>query len=125
MCTRITIRCIANGVQFFRESFWWTFFVIFLQLQEKMSEVQQQLQELKSHLDGDQGNLEERQNLMDKVEALKEEFRELLGELRRKRMSHGGTVLSDDVSRDKKGIKEWHLELLFLVLFFFSKCGIS
>lgn len=62
-----------------------------------MSEVQQQLQELKSHLDGEQVDREEERKLVDKVESLKEEFRELLAELRRKRMSQGGTVLSDDV----------------------------
>jgi len=62
--------------------------------------VQHQLQELKSHLDAEtqqQYNVEEWQ-LTNKVLQLKEEFRELLTELRRKKVADGSAVLSDDVS---------------------------
>jgi hypothetical protein len=59
-----------------------------------------QLQEVKAELDND-GPTEEyeanRQALNSRVEQLKEEFRELLIELRRKRASDGA-LLSDDVS---------------------------
>ena len=72
---------------------------MYIQIQSKMRDVQQQLQELKSRLDieaQEQYSMEER-NLVSKVEQLKEEFRELLTELRRKKTSDG-SVLSDEVS---------------------------
>ena len=74
-------------------------YIVFFQLQQKMAEVQQQLQDLKCRLDTDnhQQFSEEEQALVDKVEQLKEEFRELLAELRRKRAAQGSSILSDDV----------------------------
>lgn len=63
--------------------------------------MQMQLQEVKSELDEDSSSEEyevKRLALNTKVEQLKEEFRELLIELRRKRASDGA-LLSDDVSQ--------------------------
>ena len=74
----------------------------FIQIQSKIQTVQHQLQELKSHLDTEtqeQYSMEEWQ-LTNKVMQLKEEFRELLTELRRKKLGDGSAVLSDDVSVD-------------------------
>ena len=64
-----------------------------------MAEVQQQLQDLKSKLDTESNEQysDEERALVNKVERLKEEFRDLLQELRRKRASDGSCVLSDDV----------------------------
>ncbi|KAK2169525.1 hypothetical protein LSH36_9g13032 [Paralvinella palmiformis] len=61
------------------------------EIQSKIQMVQHQLQELKSHLDAEtqqQYNVEEWQ-LTNKVLQLKEEFRELLTELRRKKVADG------------------------------------
>ena len=76
------------------------FFFFCLQLQKKMTQVQVQLQDLKTKLDSGMGEQcsEEEQALVDKVETLKEEFRELLAEIRHKRASQGSGTLSDDVS---------------------------
>ena len=76
------------------------FFFFYLQLQKKMTQVQVQLQDLKTKLDSGMGEQcsEEEQALVDKVETLKEEFRELLAEIRHKRASQGSGTLSDDVS---------------------------
>ena len=68
-----------------------------------MAAVQQQLQELKTRLDmeaQEQYSVEEHA-LVNKVEELKEEFRDLLAELRRKKASEGasGAMLSDEVGR--------------------------
>ena len=65
-----------------------------------MAAVQQQLQDLKARLDTEDTERysEEERALVDRVEQLKEEFRELLAELRRKRIAQGSSVLSDDVS---------------------------
>lgn len=64
-----------------------------------MAAVQQQLQALKARLDTDETERfsEEERALVDRVEQLKEEFRELLAELRRRRIAQGSSVLSDDV----------------------------
>ena len=71
------------------------------QLQAKMAAVQQQLQDLKARLDTEDTERysDEEQALVDRVEQLKEEFRELLTELRRKRIAQGSSVHSDVVSR--------------------------
>ena len=74
------------------------------QLQEKMLDVQQQLQDVKQQLDellkatntGIQAA--EYQLLQGRLEQLKEEFRDLLAELRRQKAAEGATLLSDDVS---------------------------
>lgn len=62
-----------------------------------MHDVQMQLQELKVKLDEEQGEVfaEDERQLVERVEALKQEFRDLLIELRRRKAAD---VLSDDVS---------------------------
>ena len=65
-----------------------------------MSSVQLQLQDLKMRIDfeSQQQYTEEEHALVNRVEQLKDEFRELLTELRRKRAAEGSCVISDDVS---------------------------
>ena len=69
-----------------------------LQIKVKMTEVQHQLQDLKSRLDTDSPEeySHEERALMNRVEELKEEFKELLAELRRKKAGEGA-IMSDDV----------------------------
>ena len=64
----------------------------------KLADVQHQLQQLKERLDEEveARYTHEEQMLMGRVEDLKEEFRELLTELRRKKAGDG--ILSEDVS---------------------------
>ena len=74
--------------------------IIFLQLQEKMHSVQMQLQELKLELDTAQQELyqEEEHHLVERIENLKQEFRDYLIELRRRRaIQDGEQHMSDDV----------------------------
>ncbi len=80
-----------------------------------MAEVQQQLQNLKSRLDiENQAQFsDEEKALVDKVEQLKEEFRELLAELRRKRAAQGSSILSDDVSGGCKSRNQKSENVLF------------
>ena len=65
-----------------------------------MGEVQVQLQELKARLDeeAEERFSEDEEILVNRVEELREEFRELLIEMRRKRSVAGSGLLSDDVS---------------------------
>ena len=69
------------------------------QLQSRMHAVQQELQELKSHLDAPSGDRfsADQQALVAKVGTLKLQFKELLAELRRKKAANR-SALSDDVS---------------------------
>ena len=62
-----------------------------------MHDVQMQLQELKLKLDMERSEIfaDEERSLVEKVETLKQEFRDLLIELRRRKAAD---VLSDDVS---------------------------
>ena len=62
-----------------------------------MHDVQMQLQELKTRLDTERAEVftEEERVLVERVKTLKQEFRDLLIELRRRRAAD---VLSDDVS---------------------------
>ena len=62
-----------------------------------MHDVQMQLQELKTRLDTERAEAftEEERALVERVETLKQEFHDLLIELRRRRAAD---VLSDDVS---------------------------
>ena len=62
-----------------------------------MHDVQMQLQELKTRLDADSAEIfaDDERALVEKVETLKQEFRDLLIELRRRRAAD---ILSDDVS---------------------------
>ena len=71
-----------------------------LKIKVKMTEVQHQLQDLKSRLDTDSPEeySHEERALMNRVEELKEEFKELLSELRRKKAGEGA-IMSDDVRR--------------------------
>ena len=72
-------------------------FLLVLQLQVKMHDVQMQLQELKTRLDTERAEVftEDERALVERVETLKQEFRDLLIELRRRRAAD---ILSDDVS---------------------------
>ncbi len=62
-----------------------------------MHDVQMQLQELKTQLDAEAEAVfaEEERHLTERVETLKQEFRDLLIELRRRKAAD---ILSDDVS---------------------------
>ena len=62
-----------------------------------MHDVQMQLQELKTRLDTERTEVftEDERALVERVETLKQEFRDLLIELRRRRAAD---ILSDDVS---------------------------
>ena len=61
-----------------------------------MHDVQMQLQELKTRLDTERAEVftEDERALVERVETLKQEFRDLLIELRRRRAAD---ILSDDV----------------------------
>jgi hypothetical protein len=64
-----------------------------------MQSVQQQLQELKAEVDSEEDSFEmEEHALTDKIEQLRDEFRELLIEMRRRRAHENANILSDDVS---------------------------
>ena len=72
-----------------------------LQLRKKMAEVQQQLQAHKTQLDvAEQSKYtDDHEALSEQIEQLRDEFRDLLIELRRRRAQQEGTgILSDDVS---------------------------
>ena len=70
------------------------------QIQARMHIVQQELQDLKSRLDTSAAERynEDQQALVTKVESLKDEFKDLIVELRRKKSTQGATSMTDDVS---------------------------
>ncbi|XP_074662626.1 uncharacterized protein LOC141915117 [Tubulanus polymorphus] len=70
------------------------------ELQRKMSLVQSQLQDMKSKYDNidDDGStfVSDEQQLADQIEQLRDEFKDLLIELRRRKASDGSALLSED-----------------------------
>lgn len=65
----------------------------------RMSEIQQHLQDLKTRLDVslDRKHPADDGVIIQRIEELKGEFRELMSELRHRRMSEGSSMLSDEV----------------------------
>ena len=85
-----------------------------------MHAVQLELQDLKSRLDTSASERfsDEQQVLVTKVESLKEEFRDLLADLRRKKSAQGTAIMSDDVSMKVlvKFNTQRHAVIKFLIL---------
>ena len=94
------------------------------QIQHKISEVQQELQELKARLDAEMAAsssssdeyVTAQHTLSLRVEQLKEEFRELLVELRRRKASDGA-LLSDDVRPHPAPTSVYAINMVYVFAF--------